>query len=171
MGDEISKMVKSCVSCAQVKAGFKDPAVELHPLPIRGLGYRWGVDFTRPMPTTKSSNKYVLVMIEHFTKRVELVPLPNKTADLTRATFLESVLSRFGAPAKVVTDQESEFKGEFFDLLHHHGIDHRMDSREHSQADGLSERMVHTINRGLKKSMSEGAASDWDLLLPYVSMG
>ena len=104
MGDDISKMVKSCVSCARVKAALTDPAVELQPLPIRGLGYRWGVDFAGPLPTTKRGNKYVLVMIEHFTKWVELVPLPNKTADLTIATFLESVLSTFGAPAEVVTE-------------------------------------------------------------------
>ena len=58
------------------------------------------MDFARPMPTTKRGKKYVLVMIEHFTKWVELVPLPNKTADLTAATFLESVLSRFGAQKK-----------------------------------------------------------------------
>ena len=58
-------------------------------------------------------NKYVLVMIEHFIKWVELVPLPNKSADLTAATFLESVLSRFGAPAEVVTDQGSELRGSF----------------------------------------------------------
>ena len=46
-------------------------AVELQQLPVRGLAYRWGVDFAGPMPTTKRGNKYVLVMIEHFTKWVE----------------------------------------------------------------------------------------------------
>ena len=123
------------------------------------------------MPTTKRGNKYVLVMIEHFTKWVELVPLPNKSADLTATTFLESVLSRFGAPAEVVTDQGSEFKGEFSDVLHHHGIDHRLASREHPQADGLSERMVQTMKLGSKKTLSKRAATDWDLILPYVAMG
>ena len=122
------------------------------------------------MPTTKRGNKHVLVMIEYFTKWVELVPLQNKKIVLTSATFLASVLSRFGAPAKVVTNQGNDFKGEISDLLHHHGIDHRLASREHPQADGLSERMVQTMKLGLKKSLSERAASDWDMILPYVSM-
>ena len=87
-----------------MKIGFKDLAVELLPLPKRGLGFRWGVDFAGPMSTTKRGNKYVLVTIEHFTKRVELVHLPNKSANLNVAILLESVLSRFGAPAEVVTD-------------------------------------------------------------------
>ena len=85
--------------------------------------------------------------------------------------FLDFVLSRYGAPAVVVTDQGSEFKGEFQTLLSEHFIDHRLASREHPQADGLAERMVQTMMHGLRKSLLERAATDWDLVLPYFTMG
>ena len=78
---------------------------------------------------TKRGIKYVLVFIEHFTKWVELVPLPDKSAASTAWALLEFVLSRMGAPAEVVTDQGSEFKGEFETLPSHFGIDHRLASR------------------------------------------
>ena len=95
MGEVVKSVIQRCVPCVRVQAGFKDPQVELQPLPIRGIGYRWGVDFAGPLPTTKRRNKYVLVMIEHFTKWVELLALPNKTSDLTARALLEGVLERF----------------------------------------------------------------------------
>ena len=135
------------------------------------MGYRWGVDFARPLPRTKKGNRYVLVMIEHFTKWLELVALPNKTSKLTARALLEGVLARFGAPAKVLTDQGTEIRGEFQTLLAHHGIDHRLASKEHPQSDGLAERMVQTMKRSLRKSLTKGAVKDSDLILPYVAVG
>ena len=52
MGDTFVIVVKSCMSCARVKAGFRELGKELQPLPIRGLGYRWGVDFAGPLEKT-----------------------------------------------------------------------------------------------------------------------
>ena len=93
-------VVQACLPSARVKAGFRESGKELHPLSIRGLGYRWGVDFAGPMQKTAAGNTYVLVCIEHFTKWVELIPLPSKSSkDATRA-LLDGVLSRYGAQVK-----------------------------------------------------------------------
>jgi hypothetical protein len=83
-----------------------------------------------------------MIMIEHFSKWVELVALLDKSSHNTSQTFLQQVLSRFGACAECLIDQGLEFKGEFQDLLNHALIDHCQTSRDHPQADGLAERMV-----------------------------
>jgi hypothetical protein len=90
-----------------------------------------------------------MIMIEHFSKWVELVALPNKSSHNTNQVFLQQVLSRFGACAKCLTDQGLEFRGEFQDLLDHALINHRQISRDHPQADGLAEKMVQTCKKGL----------------------
>ena len=105
MGDTVVAVVKACLSCARVKAGFRESGIELQPLPVRGLGYRWGVDFAGPMGLTKARNRYVLVCIEHFTKWVELIPLPSKSSRDAARGLLECVLSRYGAPGEILTDQ------------------------------------------------------------------
>jgi hypothetical protein len=69
-----------------------------------GLDYRWSLDFVGPLPVTPRHNKYVLVMIEHFSKWIELVALPNKFNEGATYSFLDRVLSGFGAPAEVLTD-------------------------------------------------------------------
>jgi hypothetical protein len=48
-----------------------------------------------------------------------------KTSHSTNQTFLQQVLSRFGACVECLIDQGSEFKRGFQDLLDHALIDHR----------------------------------------------
>jgi hypothetical protein len=92
-----------------------------------------------------------MIMIEHFSKWVELVVLPDKSSHSTSQAFLQQVLSRFGACAECFTNQRLEFRGEFQDLLDRAFIDHRRTSRDHPQADDLVERMVQTCKKGLWK--------------------
>jgi len=110
-------------------------------------------------------------MIEHFSKWVKLVTLPDKSSHSTNRAFLQQVLSRFGACDECLTNQRSEFRGEFQDLLDHAFIDHRRTSRDHPQADGLVERMVQTCKKGLRKICLIKNKEDWDLALPYITMG
>ncbi len=113
-----------------------------------------------------------MIMIEHFSKWVELVALPDKSSHSISQAFLQQVLSRFGACAECLTDQGSEFRGKFQDLLDHALIDHQRTSRDHPQADGLGERMVQTCKKGLRKICLTRNKKDWDqpsLTSPWVT--
>jgi hypothetical protein len=112
-----------------------------------------------------------MIMIKHFSKWVELVVLPDKSSHNTNHAFLQQVLSRFGACVKCLTDQGSELRGEFQDLLDHAFINHRRTSKDHPQADGLTKRMVRTCKKGLQKICLTKNKEDWDLALPYIAMG
>ena len=113
-----------------------------------------------------------MVAIEHFSKHIELIPLPDKEASTTAAAFLQHILGRFGACAEVVTDQGTEFMGEFHTLLQQALIDHRFTAAGHPQADGLSERAVQTVKKALRKHCeSGGAVAEWDLVLPWIALG
>ncbi len=118
-------------------------------LPIQGMFYRWSCDLVGELPKTSRGNVYIMIMIEHFSKWVELVALSNKSSHNTNQVFLQHVLSRFGACVECLTDQGSEFRGEFQDLLNHALINHHRTSRDHPQADGLAKRMVQTCKKGL----------------------
>jgi hypothetical protein len=91
----------------------------LSPLLIQGMFYRWSCDLVGELPQTSRGNVYIMIMIEHFSKWVELVALPDKSSHNTSQAFLQQVLSRSGACAECLTDQGSEFKGKFQDLLDH----------------------------------------------------
>jgi hypothetical protein len=97
MQQQVQALVARCVVCDRVRASFNAPMPYLQPLPIMGLGCRWSLDFAGPLPVTPRHNKYVLVMIEHFSKWIELVALPDKFNEGAAYSFLDRVLGHFGA--------------------------------------------------------------------------
>ncbi len=154
-----------------MRTSFSARQLTLSPLPIHGMFYPWSCDLAGELPQTSKGNVYIMIMIEHFSKWVELIVLPNKSSHNTSQVFLQQVLSRFGACAECLTDQGSEFRGEFQDLLDHALNDHCRISRDHPQANGLAERMVQTCKKGFQKICLTKNKEDWDLALPYIAMG
>jgi hypothetical protein len=121
--------------------------------------------------TSKDGNRYVVVMIEHFPKWVELVSIPEKSSFYTAAA-LKGVLKRFGAPAKVLTDwQGAEFQGEFAALLRKLLIDYRTTSRNHPQSDGLAKHTVQVVKEALRKYCITFNKKHWCRFLCWIAMG
>ena len=60
----------------------------------------------------------------------------------------------------VLTDQGTEFQVEFNSMLAKFEITHRLASREHPQVDGLAERMVQTLEQGLRRCLMDHT---WDV--------
>ena len=85
----------------------------LHPLPIMGMFYRLSVDLAGPFPQSEFGNYYIMVMIEHFSKWVEVVAIPTKESSKTAWVFRQYVLCRYGAPPEVLTEEGTEFRGKF----------------------------------------------------------
>ena len=136
-----------------------------------GLGYRWLLDFVGRSVITPCGAKYVLVMVKHLSKWIELVALSQNSLELAAATFLNCVLTRFGALVEVLTDQGREFLGAFEELYTKALIDHRTTLRDHPEVDGLDKWVGQTTKRSLRKyGLLRG--SYWDLsMLPWITMG
>jgi hypothetical protein len=143
-----------------MRTSFSSQQLTLSPLPIQGMFYRWSCDLARELPQTSKGNVYIMIMIEHFSKWVDLVVLPDRSSHSTSQAFLQHVLTRFGACAECITNQGSEFRGEFQDLLDHALIDHYWTSRDHPQVNGLAERMVQTCKKKLWKICLIGNKED-----------
>ena len=77
----------------------------LQPLSIMGLGYHWLLDFVGLLVVTPRGANYILVMVEHFSKWIELTALSQNSTELATTAFLDCVLARFGAPVEILTDQ------------------------------------------------------------------
>ena len=82
--------VKQCSNCNKNKKGNRLPR---NGLEIYHAGYpmeRVHLDILGPInPRSKSGSAYILVMVDQFTKWVELAPLPAQNAELTAGAFLK----------------------------------------------------------------------------------
>ncbi|GAX73350.1 hypothetical protein CEUSTIGMA_g803.t1 [Chlamydomonas eustigma] len=170
--DDCSTVVKSCQACSCTKVSFNSQSPVLHPLPIRGLMYRWSLDTAGPFDPTSRGHTRELVCVEHFSKIVEVFPLKDNSSAEIAYHFLHGVIARYGAPAEVLTDGGGEFQAEFDDLLLKCLIDHRVTSPHHPEANGASERFVKTVKTGIARYVeSTGSTSEWDVFLPWIAYG
>jgi hypothetical protein len=96
--------------------------------------------------------------------------MPTKQAAKVAKAFL-GVMTRFGACAEVLTDNGTEFPGEFEQLCQKLFLDYRWTLRYHPQSNGLTKRLVRTIKMGITKYKTENDRRTWDEWLPYLVMG
>jgi len=103
--------VTSCHKC-QIFEGKK----KLLPLPLKPIStklpfQKWGLDFIGEIhPLSSTQHKCILIATNYFTKWIEAIP-SRKATDTVIITFLETnILSRFGCPTKLITDNAVAFK-------------------------------------------------------------
>ncbi|XP_056157718.1 uncharacterized protein LOC130132152 [Lampris incognitus] len=77
-------------------------------------GLTMHIDVVGPLPVSKMENRYILVMVDQFTRWVEVAPIPEQTAEITAQKLLQEFLSRFGVPLEIHTDQGRNFESALF---------------------------------------------------------
>ena len=104
------------------------------------------IDLKGPYPETERGNKYVLVVVDSFSKWMEAYPIPDTLAKTVAEVLVKEFFSRFGVPFWLRTDQGKQFKCEVFDqlclLLQ---TEHRMSTAFHPQGNSKVERMVKVV--------------------------
>ncbi len=116
MNRDCKQFVDTCAKCHVNKYG-RDLRRELEHYQAGTPGERVHLDFLGPFTTSVNGNKYILSMIDQFTKWVELCALPDQTAPLTAEVFFQQWIARFGVPLKVHTDQGRNFESNLFTAL------------------------------------------------------
>jgi hypothetical protein len=86
---QVRNIIASCEQCDKVKTSFSSRQFALSPLLIQGMFYCWSCDLDGELPHTSKGNVYIMIMIEHFSKWVELVVLSDKSSHNTNHAFLQ----------------------------------------------------------------------------------
>ncbi|KAL5496713.1 hypothetical protein EMCRGX_G013057 [Ephydatia muelleri] len=162
MYEDIKKYVKECDVCQRMNPKFVKSNAKLHPVPVRAqVWHKVGIDLIGPLPETKKGNKYIVTLLDYFSKWPEACPIPNKTA-LAVAQFLFEMFCRFGCCEVVISDQGREFvnavQAELFALT---GTKHCLTSAYHPQSNGLTERFNQTLQTALQKVVND-EQNNWD---------
>jgi transposase InsO family protein len=168
MRRDVIAYVRACPLCQQYKPSTLPSGGLMKPILVHEPWNTVGIDLTGPLPKTRQGNLYILVVIDYFTKWVELFPLPNTKAKTIAQLFLDEVICRFGFPVRLISDNGVQFVSSIFtNVCQSLGIQHQRTPLYHPQAN-LCER----VNRTLKPLLAALAHHDhksWDLKLPQIA--
>lgn len=167
--DDVKKVVEDCITCQKRKKDTDRRKGTLEPITVMSEPWAMvGMDLVGPLPETKRGNKYVLNMMDYFTKYPVSVALKDKTADTVAEAIKEHLILRFGIPRIFISDQGSEFVNHVLrDLAHKLGVKHNITSPYHPQANGLIERYNQTMGDIIAKLAEKD--KQWDEWVPHAA--
>ena len=169
MGRDIKQYVAYCQACNTHKAAHRK---NKHPQIQSQAGFpleRIHMDFMGPFPTSSRGNKYILVMVDNFTKWCEVIPLESQTAEVTAKTAVNEFFCRMGYPDQIVSDQGSNFEAELFrNMCKLLKIHKKRTTAYRPSANGQAERMNRTLLNAIRCFVNK-QQNDWDLYLPQIA--
>ncbi|KAK0425627.1 hypothetical protein QR680_009293 [Steinernema hermaphroditum] len=165
--DDVVTYIQRCHNCQMNRVSLK-VSTELRPIrPPHEPFSMYGIDLIS-LPITPRKNRYAVVAVDYFSKFPIAKAIPGKSSALIAEFLITDVISVFGMPKVIISDQGTEFAGVTKELADRMGIDRRVSTPYHSQTNGLVERMNRTIKDLLVKSLEKRV--DWHIQLPLILM-
>ena len=108
---DLYKTVMSCHECQLFQDKRKLLPLSLQPISVEAPFQQWGLDFTFQIhPPSVTLHKWILTSTNYFTKWIGAISTRQAT-DSVIIQFLETnILSRFGCPRNIITDNIAAFK-------------------------------------------------------------
>ena len=126
--------------------------------------YFWGIDFMGPFPPF-FSDVYILLAVNYVSKWVEAIACPKNDVITVIGFIQRNLLSRFGAPRTIISDEGSHFANKVFaKLMSRYGIKHMMGLAYHHQSNGKAEIFNKEIKKILEKTVNT-SKKDWSIKL------
>jgi len=114
---DVEKWCRTCKICVSKKGPLEKGKSPLRIYNVEVPLERVQIDILGPLPLTKSGNKYLLVIVDCFTKWVEAFPVKNIRAETVAEVFVNQFVSRHGVPIEIHTDQGKNFESQLFSGL------------------------------------------------------
>lgn len=132
-------------------------SIKKEPIPFNTIH----LDHFGPLPTVNSKRKYLLVVVDGFTKYCKLYAV-NSTSTREVLAALEKYFEYYGRPSRIISDQGTCFTGlEFASKLKNWNIDHVKVAVASPQANGQVERVNRTVKAMLGKLTEPVNHADW----------
>lgn len=174
MARDIRNWCRECQACQRRKTPHRRPKLPTGHIPVQRPFERISVDLVEYKTISKSAVgapcKYVLSMMDHLTRYAVLTPIPNKSAETVAKVIIDRIISTFGPPEMLHSDQGTEFENKVIHQLQTIlGYKKTCTTPYRPQGNSVSERVHSTMHAMLAMHSSMGR-DNWAELLPMVQL-
>ncbi len=161
MRDDIENWIKCCLPCTMAKRGLRrqrDPLQQrVEQGSVRSCGAVIG-----PLPITGNGNRFILRMIDYFSKWAEAYAIPNHKAETLAECIVNQWIAHHGIPIRIHSDNAPEFRGHvIMQLKKMLSMKGTFTTPYRPQLNGLCERMNQTIKNIIKCTVRD-ERNTWD---------
>ena len=167
MKDEITEVISKCIACRVYKDHVDKNKAPYGQIRTKDPYELVCMDLAE-LPKSKSGHKYIMILVDHYSKKAMAVAIKNKEAN-TIANNLEKVfLPSFNMmPQQILSDNGREFKNtEVSKKMKKYKIKHLFSAPYCPANNGLVERCIGTFKSLIRTSGSE--VEDWEQMLASV---
>ena len=108
---------------------------------------------------------YILLVVDYVSKWVEATTCPRNDASTIVGFIKRNILSRFGTPITIISDEGSHFPNKVFAKpMVRYGIKHMMGLSYHPQSNGQAEISNREVKKIMEKTMNT-SRKDWSIKL------
>lgn len=167
MDRDVKRVIKSCETCMRTKFPNRSYAGTVTPIIPEGKNDIIAVDLYGPLPKSRRGNKYIMVIIDLFTKFTQVYPI-NKITTNQCLRQLEKYLAIAGQYRRVLSDHGTQFTSQLWKTaLQEKNLTPIYSSIRHPQSNP-SERVMKEMSRLFRTYCSQ-KHDDWTELVPHVN--
>ncbi|UYV84885.1 K02A2.6-like, partial [Cordylochernes scorpioides] len=167
---DVEKWCRNCTQCSARKGPTTRYKGKLKIYNVGAPFERIAIDVVGPFPKSDLGNKYILVIMDYFTKWPVAVPIPDQEASTLSEALLQDWVCIFGVPRILHSDQGRNFESNIFqELCRRLNIEKTRTTPLHPQSDGMVERFNRTLTQHLTVFVNKNQR-DWDQHLPMLLM-
>ena len=154
---DVYHKVRACLECQKFAGKEKLHSLPLKPISIEAPFQQWGLDFIGEIhPPSIGKHKWILTETDYFTNWIEAAPVRNAIDAVIIKFLIENILSRFGCPRKLVTDNAQSFKSEkLVSFCQNHNITLSHSTLYYPQGNDLAESSNKSLVQIIKKLRSQ----------------
>jgi len=165
---DVAEWCRQCLQCAQSKGPPLRPHGKLNKISVGAPLDLVTMDILSGLPTASDGSKYILVLVDAFTKWVEAYPLPDQEASTCMDAAYMGFFARFGLPLQLHSDQGRNFESTLVkELCALAGVHKTRTTPFHPRSDGLTEWANRTILQMLRTTTTDHP-QDWPQRLPAL---
>ena len=170
MEDIVKKYISECDCCQ--KSNVRKIQIHVEPFTLAGyeLMANRCIDTIGPFPADKDGNKYIIVIIDTFSRWIELYPSKENDA-VSAASALYQHFGTFGLPKWIGSDLGVEYRN---NLVKHFlalvGVEHKTSIAHSHEQNGIVERANKEVRRYINDIVYDKrlAENQWSEYLPTM---